>query len=72
MDKLTPVTSSNIAAVGHDPSTNELHVQFKSGGTHIYSGVTAEDHNDLIAAESIGSHFHRHIRTRPSRKKEEV
>lgn len=66
---MTPVKSSNIAAIGHDPKTNELHVKFKTGATHIYSGVSAEKHAALLAAESIGSHFHHNIRNQHESRK---
>lgn len=59
---LVPITSSNIAAIGHDPATNTLHVQFKDGPTWKYDGVTPEQHAALIGADSIGSHFHKNIK----------
>lgn len=61
---MTPVESSQIAAIGHDPETNEMHVQFHSGATHVYAGVTAEKHAAMMGAESIGAHFHEHVRNR--------
>lgn len=60
--ELTPVESSNIKAIGHDPSTNVLRVQFHSSGTYDFHGVTAEQYQQLMAAESKGQHFQRHIR----------
>lgn len=62
MPTLTPVQSSNIEAIGHDPVTNELHVKFKTGATHIYAGVTAEQHDAMRDAESVGKHFHAHVK----------
>jgi hypothetical protein len=65
---MTPVTSSNIHAIGHDPVTNTLKVQFKdkSGAptaTWEYDGVPAEKHAALMAATpSIGSHFAKNIK----------
>ncbi len=64
MSILKPVTSSNIAAVGYDKDAKELHVQFKSGATHIYSNVSPEQHDAMVKAESVGSHFHHQIRNR--------
>jgi hypothetical protein len=61
--KLEPVTSSNIAAVGYDHATRTLGVQFKSGGTYHYHDVSPEEHRALVSADSIGSHFHQHIRS---------
>lgn len=34
-----PVVSTNVAAVGYDPPTHTLRVQFRSGGTYDYYGV---------------------------------
>lgn len=62
--KLSPVKSTNIAAVGHDPATSQLVVQFKSGAAHVYEGVTAEDHAALVGAESVGKHFIANIKNK--------
>lgn len=60
---LKPVQSSNVQAVGYDPQARRLAVQFKgSGGIYHYDGVEQSDHDKLIGAESIGSHFSQHIR----------
>ena len=59
----TPVDSSSIASVGHDPATDTLHVEFKSSSkVYAYPGVSAEDHQALMNAPSIGAHFGKHIR----------
>lgn len=60
---MTPVTSSNIAAIGYDPATKALTVQFKSGAQHRYADVSPDAHAALMAAESKGKHFHAHIRS---------
>ena len=57
-----PVESSAIKAIGHDPVTNTLRVEFQSGGVYDYHGVPAEKHSNFIGAESIGKHFLQHIR----------
>lgn len=59
----TPVTSSNIASIAHDPATSTLEVQFKNGGRYQYAGVDARTHAALMAADSIGAHFHQHIKS---------
>lgn len=69
MTKLQPVQSSNISDIGHDSDNDELHVKFHNGATHIYSGVTAEKHQALVAADSIGSHFHHNIRAQHNSRK---
>lgn len=62
--KMQDVDSSNIQAVGHDPQSNTLSVQFRSGAIYHYPGVTAEQHQAFLGADSLGSHFHKHFRSR--------
>jgi hypothetical protein len=57
-----PVKSSQIVSIGHDPATRELHIEFNSGGVYRYEDVSVEEHQALIAAESIGKHFGKFIR----------
>lgn len=59
---LTPISSSQIKAAGHDPESGDLVVEFRSGGTYRYSNVPAEAAAQFLAAESVGKHFHAHIR----------
>lgn len=40
----------------------QLVIDFKSGGTYVYDGVPREAYDALIAADSVGKHFHQHIR----------
>jgi len=69
----TPVKSSQLISVGHDPATNTLEIEFPSrkqaphggalpGPVYRYSGVSAEQHAALMKAESVGSHFIKHIK----------
>lgn len=56
------VESSQIAAIGHDPSTQTMAIKFPDKGTRIgslyhYANVTAEQFAEFKAAESKGSHF---------------
>ena len=64
--------SSNIYAVGHDPERDVMHVQFRGskdkrmpGKTFSYRNVTAEQHRQMMAAPSVGSHFSEHIKAKP-------
>lgn len=63
---LTAVESSQIAAIGHDPATNRLAIQFKSksgpGNVYEYANFTAEQFAAFKGAESIGRHFGQHIK----------
>jgi hypothetical protein len=56
----TPVQSSNIASVGHEGDT--LEIEFRNGGVFRYPGVVEEVFKGMLAAPSIGKHFHSHIR----------
>lgn len=60
---LTPVTSSNIAAVGYDPAARTLTVQFKSGETWDYHDVAPHHHDEMTKPQvSVGKYFHARIR----------
>lgn len=61
--KRSAVKSSNIKSVGYDAETKTLEVEFSSG-VYAYRGVTPEQHRTLMSAESIGGHFHKHIKSR--------
>lgn len=63
MTDLVPVTSSNIAAIGYDPTLGTLSIKFKSNGqVYSYLAVPPEVHDALTKAESIGRYFAQHIR----------
>jgi hypothetical protein len=60
---MSPVKSGQIAEIGHDGDT--LAVRFKHGGTlYHYHGVTADDFAKFQKSESLGSHLHKHIKTK--------
>lgn len=58
--KMHSVTSSNIAAVGHEG--RHLRIQFHSGKTHEYEDVPPEIHEQMLKADSVGKFFHAHVR----------
>ena len=53
--ELSPVKSSNIAAVAHEGDT--LFVRFNSGAVWKYHGVSPEAFAAFRLAPSIGRHF---------------
>lgn len=57
MSELSPVSSSNISAIGYDPATRVLRVRFTNGGTYAYADVPADAHAALLSAPSIGKAF---------------
>lgn len=60
--KMEPVISSHIASVAHDPTTNTMTVLFRDGSRFHYADISAEKHQQLMAASSIGKHFAQHIK----------
>ena len=62
--EMVPVESSAIKAVGHDASTSTIHVQFHSGGTHLFAPFTQAEFERFRTARSIGKHFHAHLRAK--------
>lgn len=67
---LSPVDSSQIAAVGYDLATKRLAVQFKSNTSVVYHypGVTLGQYEEFVKAESLGRHFRLHIKSLPFNK----
>ena len=57
---MTPVKSSNIAAVDHDGQHTT--VQFKSGAVWRYADVPADKHEAFVGADSVGKFFNEHIK----------
>ena len=62
---MTPVESSQIAAIGHDGATSKLAVKFKKGTVYEYSNVPVELHTRLMAAPSVGKFFSAEIKAFP-------
>lgn len=60
--KRTPVDSSNVISVGHDPDTNQLHVEFSGGNVYVYEGVDADKHAALMNADSVGKFLNANIK----------
>ena len=60
--QMTSVDSSNISAIGYDPATQELQVEFKNGTTYSYQGVTEGQYQELLNAPSVGRYFMANIR----------
>lgn len=58
----TPVDSSNIVSIGHDADNEVLEIEFKGGAVYTYVGVSKAKYDELVNADSIGKHFHAHIR----------
>jgi hypothetical protein len=57
-----PIESSNLASVGFDSFTNVLEIEFHGGRIYEYYNVPFSIYAGLMAAESHGKYFARHIR----------
>lgn len=62
MVNMIPVSSSNIASVGHDSNTGDLYVDFLNGDTYVYSGVPAEVFEAFANSSSPGRFLHSNIK----------
>jgi hypothetical protein len=60
--QLTPVESSNIAAIGYDEKQSTLAVKFNNGAIWHYGGVAKGSYESLMTAASKGSYFARNIK----------
>lgn len=58
----TPVSSSNLRAIGYEAQTLTLEVEFLNGGLYSYSGIPSSVYAGLMAASSHGSYFDAHIK----------
>ena len=58
----TPVRSSALRSVGYDQEQRVLEIEFTGGEVYRYFDVPAEVYRGLMAAESHGRYFHRHVR----------
>lgn len=56
------VDSSNLSHVGY--ADGVLSIRFKSGGEWAYHDVPPEVHAAMMAADSVGSYFHNHIKSK--------
>lgn len=56
------VDSRAVTAVGYEPATNVLEIEFTGGDTYRYFAVPASVHAAFMSAESMGTFFARSIR----------
>lgn len=59
---MTPVRSTDLKAIGHNPETSILHITFGDGSTYGYSGVPRVIFDGLENTASKGQYFYRHIK----------
>lgn len=62
----TPITSTNIRAVGYDEDSQTLEVEFNDGSVYQYAGVPIGEHEGLMNADSKGKYHNANIKKRYS------
>lgn len=58
----TPVSSSNVAAIGYDDASSTLGVQFLDGSEYHYYGVPRDLYDGLMGAQSKGGFLSQFIK----------
>ncbi len=59
------VESSSLTRLKYNRDTLELLVEFKGGAQYLYQSVPVGTFTDLLTADSIGSAFHKLIKSQP-------
>jgi hypothetical protein len=59
---MVEVSSSNVKAIGYNPDSQTLFVDFHSGSRYVYVGVPQAMHDEFLAAPSIGGFFNHNIK----------
>lgn len=62
----TPVSSSNIAAIGYDENSQSLEIEFTNGAVYQYSSVPPSEYEGIMGADSKGKYLHANIKNRYS------
>ena len=61
----TPVKSSQIVSIGYDAATETLEIEFNGAKVYQYENVPVKMHREIMASESPGSYFFKHIKSQP-------
>jgi uncharacterized protein len=61
MDR-TAVSSSNVHAIGYDPTSSILEVEFTNGSVYQYFDVPDHEFDGLMNAGSHGTYLNAHIK----------
>jgi hypothetical protein len=54
--------SSNVKTIIYDPNCGEMKIKFKTNAEYSYTNVPFSTYDCLNHAESVGSHFHEHVK----------
>lgn len=62
MIEITPTRSDMISKLAYDEDENCMTITFSKGGSYKYKDVPKESFDSLCNSESMGKHFHQHIK----------
>lgn len=62
--QMIPVSSSAMNAIGYDPQTRMMKIQFEQNETYDFCGVPQHIFDGLRNARSKGTYYNDHIRDR--------
>ena len=70
LNEIPEERSGQVRAIGYDPATSTLAVQFRrgEGAIYHYANVAPEVHEAFMAAESLGKFHGAHIKALPFKK----
>ena len=60
--KRQPVTSSNIASIGYDETSQTLEIEFLNGGVYQYFDVPNNIYVGIMGADSHGQYLAQNIK----------
>jgi len=63
--KMIPVSSRQMIAIGYDPDSRTMAIVFDVGNEYRYANIEKETFQAMLSAKSVGSYFHRNIKTKP-------
>ena len=58
INEFTPVDSGHLDGVQYNSMDRKMSVRFKNGSIYDVHGVTPEDHQEFMSADSPGEHYH--------------
>ncbi len=62
--QLLPVKADDIRAIGYDPASHRLEVEFRRGDVYEFYQVPPTSYDLLMNSEQLDRHFHTYIRDR--------
>ncbi len=55
--ELIPLSSTNLRAIGYDPDTMTMQIQFNNGSLYSYANIEPQTYEDMMASGNPGEYF---------------